>query len=51
MYILAPRTAREIKDGIFDSSCTQRVEAKHRVKANEDILELGTEMDVKNTLI
>ena len=38
--------AREIKNGIFifDSNCTQR-------KANEDILELGTEMGIQDPLL
>ena len=41
----------EIKDSILDSSYTQHVRAMQSEKANEDVLKLCTEMDIKNTLI
>ena len=40
-----------MKYSIFDSSYTQQVRAMQSKKADEDTVELGTEMDKKNLLI
>jgi hypothetical protein len=36
---------------LLDSGYKQRVGAMQNKRANEDILKLGTEMDIKNPLI
>ena len=41
----------ETMDSIFDSSYKQRVRGMQSEKASVDILELGTEMDIKSTLV
>jgi hypothetical protein len=48
MYTFAPR---EMKDDLCDSNCKQRAREIESEKANEDIPELGTEVDIKNPLI
>ena len=42
---------RETKDSISDNSHTQRVQETQGKKANESILELGTQMDIMDALI